>query len=115
MFKEAKRNDKFYLKDILDSIEKIESYINELDFEKFSKSQIVIDAVIRNFEIIGEATKNLSKEIKYSYLEIPWKEMTGMRDKVVHEYFGINLKIIWKTIKEKLPELKIKIKEILKT
>jgi len=110
----AKRNDKLYLRDILDSIEKIESYVNNLDYEKFSENSIIIDAVVRNFEIIGEATKNLSKEIKSSYPEIPWKEMAGMRNKVIHEYFGVNLKIIWKTIKERLPKLKIKIGEILK-
>lgn len=110
----AKRNDKLYIRDILDSIEKIGSYVNNLDYKKFSENSITIDAVVRNFEIIGEATKNLSKEIKSSYPEIPWKEMAGMRNKVIHEYFGVNLKIVWKTIKERLTELKIKIEEILK-
>jgi len=111
----AKRNDKLYLKDTLDSIEKIEKYVNNLNYEEFSKNLVVIDAVVRNFEIIGEATKNLSKEIKSLYPNIPWKEMAGMRNKVIHEYFGVNLKIVWKTIKERLPELKIKIGEILKS
>jgi len=111
----AKRSDKLYLRDILDSIEKIEKYVRGLNFEKFSENLMIIDAVVRNLEIIGEATKNLSKEIKILHPEIPWKEMKGMRNKVIHEYFGVNLKIIWKTIKERLPELKIKIKEILKS
>ena len=110
----AKRSDKLYLKDIFDSIEKIESYINNLNYEEFSEDLMVIDAVVRNLEIIGEATKNLSKEIKSSYPEIPWKEIAGMRNKVIHEYFGVNFKIVWKTIKERLPELKMKIEEILK-
>lgn len=110
----TERNDKLYLKDILDSIEKIEKYVKNLNYKKFSKNLLVIDAVVRNFEVIGEATKNLSKEIKSLYPNIPWKEMAGMRNKVIHEYFGVNLKIIWKTIKERLPELRIKIEEILK-
>lgn len=110
----TKRSDKLYLKDILDSIEKIEGYINNLNYEEFSENPMVIDAAVRNLEIIGEATKNLSREIKSSNYDIPWKEMAGMRNKVIHEYFGVNLKIVWKTIKERLPELKIKIREILK-
>ena len=109
----AKRSDELYLRD-LDAIKKIENYVNGLDYKKFSKNPIVIDAVLRNFEIIGEASKNLSKEIKSSYPEIPWKEMAGMRNKVIHEYFGVDLKIVWRTIKKRLPELKIKIKKILK-
>ena len=111
----AKRSDKLYLRDIFDSIEKIEKYIQDLNFEEFSEDLMIIDAVVRNLEIIGEATKNLSKEIKILYPEIPWKEMAGMRNKVIHEYFGVNLKIVWKTIKGRLPELKIKIEEILKS
>jgi uncharacterized protein with HEPN domain len=110
----AKREDKLYLRDILDSIEKIEKYINNLSYKEFSKNLMVIDAVVRNLEIIGEATKNLSKEVKSLHSKIPWKEMAGMRNKVIHEYFGVNLKIIWKTIKERLPELKRNILKILK-
>lgn len=110
----AKRSDKLYLRDIFDSIEKIEKYIQNLNYNDFSENSIIIDAVIRNLEIIGEATKNLSREMKISYPEIPWRKMAGMRNKVIHEYFGVNLKIVWKTIKERLPELKIKIEEILK-
>lgn len=110
----AKRSDKLYLRDILNSVKKIEKYVDKLNYEEFSKNLMVVDAVVRNLEIIGEATKNLSKEIKFSHPEISWREMAGMRNKVIHEYFGVNLKIVWKTIKERLPELKIKIAEILK-
>jgi len=110
----AKRGDKLYLRDILNSIKKIEKYVYKLSYKEFSKNLMIIDAVVRNFEIIGEATKNLSKEIKFSHPEVPWKEIAGMRNKVIHEYFGVNLKIVWKTINERLPELKIKIEEILK-
>lgn len=110
----AKRSDKPYLRDISDSIRKIEKYIQNLNYKEFSGNLMIVDAVVRNLEIIGEAVKNLSKEIKISHPEIPWQEIAGMRNKVIHEYFGVNLKIVWKTIKERLPELKIKIEEILK-
>ncbi len=102
----TKRNEQVYIRDIVDSIERIEDYTKGLSFEQFSHDQKTIDAVIRNFEIIGEATKNLSNEIKSSYQDIPWKEMAGMRDKMIHDYSGVDLDIIWKTIKERLLELK---------
>ena len=102
----TKRNQKFYLQDILDSISKIEEYTKNLSSEEFFNNPMVIDAVVRNLEIIGEATKNLSGETKSHYPDIPWKEMAGMRDKIIHEYFGVDLDIIWRTIKYRLPQLK---------
>ena len=102
----AKKEDKLYLNDIWEAILKIEKYTKGLSYEEFLNNMMVIDAVVRNLEIIGEATKNLSKEIKSQYPEIPWKEMAGIRDKLIHEYFGIDLDIVWKTIKYRLPELK---------
>lgn len=110
----TKRNDQLYLNDILDSINNINKYVKGLSFETFTKNKMVIDAVIRNFEIIGEAAKNISSEVKSKYKTIPWKEMAGMRDKTIHEYFGVDLKIIWKTIKHSLPDLKRAVKMILK-
>ena len=108
------RNCKLYINDILDSILKIEEYTKDLSFEKFSKNRMVIDAVVRNFEIIGEASKNIPSEIKLLYKDIPWKEMAGVRNKMIHEYFGIDLDIVWKTIKDRLPELKTALKDIKK-
>lgn len=108
----TKRNNNLYIKDILDSIDKIEEYVKGLSFEDFTKNKMVIDAVVRNFEIIGEAAKNMPSEVKTKYKKIPWKEMAGMRDKTIHEYFGVDLKIIWKTIKQSLPVLKRAIKII---
>ena len=67
---------------------------------------MVVDAVVRNFEIIGEAAKNVPSKMKSLHKEIPWKEMSGMRNKMIHEYFGIDLKIVWKTIEHSLPGLK---------
>src|SRR3989338_4769319 len=100
------RKSKLYIRDILDSIDKIEGYVKGLTFKKFSQNQMVIDAVVRNFEIIGEASKKLPAKIKSSHSEIPWKEMAGMRNKMIHEYFGVDLKIVWKTVKQSLPDLK---------
>lgn len=83
----------------LESISKIEGYTKDLPFEKFSKDRMVIDAVTRNFEIIGEASKNIPDGLKLLHNDVPWKEMAGMRDKVIHEYFGVDLEIVWRTIK----------------
>jgi len=108
----AKREDKLYFKDILDAISKIEKYTKNLSYEEFFNNLMVIDAVVRNLEIIGEATKNLSKEIKSQYPEIPWREMADMRNKLIHEYFGIDLEIVWKTVKYRIPELKKNLRKI---
>ena len=102
----SKRAQKLYLKDILDAITKIKNYTKDLSFEEFSKSNLVTDGVVRNFEIIGEASKNIPDKMKEKYPDVSWKEMAGMRDKVIHEYFGIDLEIIWKTVKIRLPQLK---------
>jgi uncharacterized protein with HEPN domain len=102
-----KREGKLYIEDIINSIDNISGYIKGLSHEDFSKNNMVIDAVIRNLEIIGEASKNIPLEIKSLYPDIPWKEMAGMRDKVIHEYFGVDIDIVWATIIKRLPELKI--------
>ncbi len=107
-----KRDYKLYLKDILDAIAKIEDYTKDLSFEEFLKNNLVVDAVVRNFEILGEASKNISEEVKSQYPDIPWKEMAGMRDKIIHEYFGIDLEIVWKTAKIRLPQLRSLLKDI---
>ncbi|MHA1831723.1 MAG: HepT-like ribonuclease domain-containing protein [Candidatus Helarchaeota archaeon] len=98
----------------MNSIIKIEKYIESMTFDDFKKDVKTIDAVLRNLEIIGEAVKNLSNEIKNNYSEINWKAIAGMRDRLIHGYFGTDIEIIWKTIKNKILELEIKIKEILK-
>ena len=106
------RRAKLYLTDILDAIKKIEAYTKGLSFKEFCKKKIAIDAVVRNFEIIGEAAKNIPASIKTGHKEIPWKEMAGMRNKIIHEYFGVDLEIIWKTIRQSLPTLKKSISQI---
>ncbi len=109
-----KRNYEDYLFDISDAINKIEKFCVGFDLEKFSQDEKTQDAVIRRFEIIGEAVNNIPTKVKNRYKEIPWKEMAGMRNKLVHEYFGVDKKVVWKTIKEDVPELKEKILKIIK-
>ena len=109
-----KRTHRLYLNDINEAIERIQGYVKDLTFEEFSKNMLVIDAVVRNFEIIGEATKHIPTEIKKDYPLIKWKEMAGMRDKLAHEYFGVNIEILWKTAKNRLPTLKPLVNELLK-
>lgn len=108
-----KRDYRLYIDDILEAIDKIENYIEELSFDEFGKDNKTIDAVIRNFEIIGEASKHIPEPVREKYPKIPWKEMAGMRDKLIHEYFGVKLEVVWKTIKKRLPELKILLNEVL--
>jgi uncharacterized protein with HEPN domain len=102
-----------FLKDILDSIERIENYVLDLDYEDFSNDQKTVDAVIRNLEVIGEATKNISEEFRNKHPNLPWREMAGMRDKLIHGYFDVMYSIIWETVKNDLPLIKSKIIEIL--
>ncbi len=108
-----KRDSRLYLDDIFDAIEKIQNYVEGLTFEQFSEDSKTVDAIVRNFEIIGEATKRIPLETKEKYPQIPWKMMAGTRDKLIHEYFGVNLQVMWKAAKEDLPPLKRSIKRLL--
>ncbi len=95
-----------YIDDIKKSIAKIEKYTKDLSINGFKKDSKVIDAVIRNLEIIGEAAKNIPQEAKTKNRLIPWQEIIAMRNKVIHEYFGVDLDILWETIKRDIPKLK---------
>lgn len=108
-----KRRPKLYLEDIKDSIKKIEEYTKDLNFDEFIKDEKTIDAVVRNLTIIGEAARNIPEEIKSKNPDIAWNEAIGMRNKVTHEYFGIDEDILWKTIKEDLPIFKKQISKLL--
>lgn len=105
----SERDYRLFLQDILESIEKIERYTVNLSFDGFNGNEMVTDAVIRNFEIIGEASTHISDEIKSKYPSMPWDKMKSMRNIVAHEYFGIDYDTIWKTIKKSLPVLKVEI------
>jgi uncharacterized protein with HEPN domain len=102
-----------YIQDILDSIDAIEEFVRESQFKNFSKDKKTIYAVVRGIEIIGEATKHIPASIRNKYPEIPWKDMSGMRDKVIHEYFGVDLKVVWNAAKQELPPIKPLIKKVL--
>jgi uncharacterized protein with HEPN domain len=107
------RNQRLYLKDILDAMESIEKFVQDMNFEDFKKDDKTVSAVIRKFEIIGEATKQIPDEIKQKSPEAPWKEMAGMRDRLIHFYFGVDYQLVWMTIKERIPKVKLYIKKIL--
>ena len=101
-----------YLDDIIASIEKIQQYTAGCSYETFASNTLVVDAVIRNLEIIGEAVKKLSPEMKKKHPEIEWKNIAGLRDILIHEYSGVNLRIIWDVVVHKLPSLKDAVREI---
>ena len=94
-----------YLDDIVEAAEKIERYTEGMDYEEFVSDEKTADAVLRNFEVIGEATKNVPDEIYREYDDVPWSEMAGMRDKRIHGYATIELRIVWMTVEEEIPTL----------
>ena len=99
-------HDEIYLQHVLDAIAVIQGYIQGMDYERFKEDKLRQDGVIRELEIIGEAARNLSKEYKNSVPRVPWEDITGMRDKLIHQYFGVNLRMVWDTIQEDIPLLK---------
>ncbi|MFW5758512.1 MAG: DUF86 domain-containing protein [Bacteroidota bacterium] len=111
--KKKDRNDQIYLEDILISMERIIEYIGEKTFEEFVNDNMVVDAVVRNFEIIGEATNNVPEEIKNRHPDMPWRKMYGLRNVVSHAYFGIDHELIWEITQNNLPENIKEIKRII--
>jgi uncharacterized protein with HEPN domain len=100
------RDDRIYLQHILDAIQKIESYLDQIDEYSFFSSTLLQDGVIRQIEIIGEAAKHLSSEFKNKYSAVQWKYIAGMRDKLIHDYFGVDIQQVWLTAREDLPILR---------
>ena len=107
------RDYRDYLLDIFNSIDDITKFTKNLTFSSFREDKKTTYAVIKCIEIIGEATKKIPKSIRDKYPFIPWKKMAGMRNKLIHEYFGIDIKILWKTAEEDIPPLKHLIKKVL--
>lgn len=106
------RDYRLCLKDILAAIEHFEEFVQDMDLDSFKADDKTTSAVVRKLEIIGEAAKGVPEEIRLSQPHIPWKEMAGMRDKRIPFYFGIDYDLVWSTIKRRLPDVKLWIKEI---
>ena len=109
-----KRDDKVYLHHILDAIELIQEYTRGMSENQFLSNSMAHDAVVRQIEIIGEAAGNVSKEFQEKHDELPWGQMIGIRNKIVHEYFNVNYSIVWDTVKDDLPSLKKSVKKFFK-
>lgn len=109
----SKRDWNLFVRDILDSIEKIQRYTENLSYKEFVKDTKTIDAVVRNLEIIGEATHKIPGEIRQKHQDIPWPQIVGLRNRLIHGYFVIDYEIVWVIIKDELPELRSKIQELL--
>lgn len=103
-----------YLEDIFQSMQRIEKYLDNIDFQQFKTTYIVADAVVRNFEIIGEASKKIPTDIQEKYPEIPWRKMYGLRNLIAHEYFGIDYELIWEIATVNLPQNRVDLQKIIK-
>ena len=108
-----KRDDSVYLRHIFDAIAKIEQYLQGMTEEAFSLNTMVQDAVIRQIEIIGEATKRLSSNLRSETPQVPWQDIAGMQDKLIHEYFGVDMEQVWLTAVNDIPYLKVEISNLI--
>lgn len=109
-----KRTYRDYVLDLLSSIQEIEEFTKDMDFEEFIKDKKTVNAVIKSLEIMGEAAKKIPAGIRNKHPKIPWKYVVGMRNKLIHEYHGVDLEIVWEVIKSEIPPLKPKFEKILK-
>jgi len=108
------RINKDFLSDIQEATRRVKVYTAGMTYEAFLADTKTQDAVIRNLEIIGEVTKNLSTELRTRYPDVPWKGMAGIRDRLIHHYFGVNLDIVWNIVIAELPDVALQIEEIIR-
>jgi uncharacterized protein with HEPN domain len=103
-----------YLHDMLENAEKALSFVQGLDYDDFCKDDKAMYAVIRAFEIVGEAARQIPEDVRAANTEIPWREIMGMRNKLTHEYFGVNTKVVWRTVQEDLPVMILALRNMLR-
>ncbi|MBS3101704.1 DUF86 domain-containing protein [Candidatus Woesearchaeota archaeon] len=108
-----KRDNKLFVKDIIDAMGHIEEFVGGITLDELKEDEKTSSAVIRKFEVIGEAVKYMPNNVKDKHKEIQWKSMAGMRDRLIHAYFGIDYKLVWAAIKTEIPKLKPKLKKLL--
>jgi uncharacterized protein with HEPN domain len=109
----SERADGDFLREIQEAVRRIQVYTDAMAYDRFLADIKTQDAVVRNLEIIGEATKNLSAQLREKYPDVPWRGMAGIRDRLIHHYFGVNLDIVWNIVTVELPLLKSQIEKIL--
>ena len=109
----SERADVDFLKDIQESVRRIREYTDAMAYDRFLADIKTQDAVIRNLEIVGEAAKNISTQLHSKYSDVPWKGMAGVRNRLIHHYFGVNLDIVWDIVTVELPSLESQVEEIL--
>jgi len=103
-----------YLNDIIEAMEKAEAFSRDMSQEDFLTDEKTIYATVRAIEIVGEASKNIPKHVREKYPDLPWRQMSGMRDKLIHAYFGVDAAVIWKTVKEDIPKIKISLDRVIR-
>lgn len=99
------RNDSVYLQHIFEACRRLQSYTADLSQKEFEENELVQDAVLRQLQVLGEAVKRLSEEVRGTHDHVPWRKIAGMRDKVVHDYMGIDLRMAWTTVQKDVPDL----------
>jgi len=109
-----RRDDAVYLRHILDAASLIKRYVGDLDAGSFRSNSLVIDAVVRQLEIIGEATKRISPQLRAGHTEVPWHVAAAMRDKLIHDYMGVEPAVVWQTATEDLPQFADQIRSVLR-
>ena len=104
------RDFRLYLEDVIEAIAKIQRYTARLSFHEFAEDEKAVDAVVRNLEVIGEAVKKIPEDMRQKHVGIDWRKIAGLRDILIHEYFGIDVEIIWDIVQNKLPSLEASIR-----